>query len=90
VTIRYSKLDHCINHLRQIVQCHSDMTHLPVVWVDIKGHPNGGRAIPDFDQVHTCREFTALREWSTEHDHIVKQIVREQVKASSHNTIYEG
>lgn len=81
----FQKLDHCINHLRQIVQCHGDMTPLPIIWADIKEHPNGGRALPDFDQVHTCRDFTALREWSTEQDQMVKQMVGQQLKPSSHS-----
>jgi hypothetical protein len=83
----FPKLDHCINHLRQVVQCHGDMTPLPVVWDNIKRHPDGGKAIPDFDQIHTCRDFTALREWSTEQDQTVKEMARQQLNPSSHSAV---
>lgn len=87
---RRMHIDHCINHLRQIVQCHGDMTPLPVIWVDIKNHAHGGRTIPDFDQVHTCRDFTALREWSTEQDQIVLQMSGQKLKPSSYGTVQES
>ena len=72
------------------MQCHGDMTPLPVIWVAIKGFPNGGRAIPNFDQVHTCRDFTALREWSTKQDQMAKQMVGQQLKPPSHDTVQES
>lgn len=68
--------DHCINHIRQIIQCHGDLTPLPKVWVEVEGAKNGGRKIPDFDQEHTCRDFTTIREWSTRKDQSGKRKAR--------------
>ncbi|KAH8805165.1 hypothetical protein F5884DRAFT_859778 [Xylogone sp. PMI_703] len=74
-------LDHCVNHLRQIIQCHGDMTPLPIVWEEVAGFPNGGRIIPEFDQVHTCRDFRALREWSTIQDQGVRKAAAAEKQA---------
>ncbi|KAI6088720.1 hypothetical protein F4821DRAFT_257559 [Hypoxylon rubiginosum] len=56
-------IEHCINHLRQVVQCHGDVTPYPLVPAS-KKESKQGWITPDFDTVHTCRDFTAIREWS--------------------------
>ena len=59
--------------------------------VNIKEWPNGEREIPEFDQVHPCRDFTARPEWSTKHDQIIKKIVKGQLlTGSSDSTVWEG
>ncbi|KAL6909223.1 hypothetical protein GGI43DRAFT_171852 [Trichoderma evansii] len=52
-------LEHCLDFLRQLVQCTSDLTPIPLVFS--KG---AGFAIPDFEQVHTCRNFDAIHSWA--------------------------
>lgn len=52
-------IEHCLDFLRQLVQCSSDLTPIPLVFS--KG---AGFAIPDFEQVHTCRAFESIREWA--------------------------
>jgi hypothetical protein len=52
-------IEHCLDFLRQLVQCGSDLTPIPLVYS--KG---AGFAIPDFEQVHTCRAFGPIREWA--------------------------
>ncbi|KAJ5509057.1 hypothetical protein N7527_011200 [Penicillium freii] len=52
-------LEHCIDFLRQLVACNSDLTPIPLVYS--KG---AGFAIPDFEQVHTCRNFEMIRQWA--------------------------
>ncbi|KAK8068721.1 hypothetical protein PG994_005337 [Apiospora phragmitis] len=57
-------LSHCIDHLRQAIQCHSDIS--PVVW-------QWSEAAQDNKiygtTVRTCRNFAAVRAWATEHDY---------------------
>ncbi|KAK6853749.1 hypothetical protein PG995_010561 [Apiospora arundinis] len=57
-------LSHCIDHLRQAIQCHSDIS--PVVW-------QWSEATQDNKiygtTVRTCRNFAAVRAWATEHDY---------------------
>ncbi|KAK8063641.1 hypothetical protein PG996_008293 [Apiospora saccharicola] len=57
-------LSHCIDHLRQAIQCHSDIS--PVVW-------QWSEATQDNKiygtTVRTCRNFAAVRDWATEHDY---------------------
>ncbi|KAF5874021.1 putative tat pathway signal sequence protein [Botrytis fragariae] len=58
-------IDHCINHLRQVIQCHGDLTPAPLVPASRYASKKGW-IMPDFDVVHTYRDFKAIREWSTE------------------------
>ncbi|KAF3022016.1 hypothetical protein E8E14_012212 [Neopestalotiopsis sp. 37M] len=58
-------IDHCLNHIRQTVQCHGDLTPIPLIPAS-KNESKKGWITPDFDQYHTCRDFTAIREWSDE------------------------
>ncbi|EME47022.1 hypothetical protein DOTSEDRAFT_50523 [Dothistroma septosporum NZE10] len=53
-------IDHCLNSLRQSVQCHGDLTPIPLRWWDSLGRP-----FTDSDQIHTCRNFTKIRDWAT-------------------------
>ena len=52
--------DHCINHLRQMIQCYGDMTPIPA-----KYYPGLTRNYIDSDRLHTCRNFQAIRDWTT-------------------------
>jgi hypothetical protein len=52
-------LEHCLDFLRQLVQCSSDLTPIPLIYS--KG---AGFAIPDFEQVHTCRNFDPIHHWA--------------------------
>ncbi|KAI1322460.1 hypothetical protein F5Y16DRAFT_386610 [Xylariaceae sp. FL0255] len=58
-------IDHCINQLRQAIQCHSDLTPFPLVPA-VQNASLKGWITPDFDVEHTCRDFSAIRKWSTE------------------------
>lgn len=53
--------DHCINHLRQMIQCYGDITPIPT-----KYYPSLTRNYLDSDRLHTCRNFQAIRNWTTE------------------------
>ena len=52
-------VEHCLDFLRQLVQCTSDLTPIPLVYSKGAGFP-----IPDFEQVHTCRSFEPILEWA--------------------------
>lgn len=52
-------IEHCLDFLRQLVQCTSDLTPIPLVYS--KG---AGLAIPDFEQTHTCRSFEPILLWA--------------------------
>ncbi|KAH8894150.1 hypothetical protein GQ53DRAFT_821252 [Thozetella sp. PMI_491] len=55
----HTHLDHCIDALRQTIQCHGDITPLPKYVDEETGHE-----FTDFHQYHTCRDFDMLREWA--------------------------
>ena len=55
------KPDHCLNHIRQIIQCHMDLT--PVTSIRFESVDT---SVGNFDQVHTCRDLGNLREWMVE------------------------
>ncbi|RDW82937.1 hypothetical protein BP5796_04428 [Coleophoma crateriformis] len=56
-------LEHCIDNLRESLMCEGDMTFYPMLWAE-----NMGRVIPDFEVVHTCRDYSALKEWADNRD----------------------
>jgi hypothetical protein len=52
--------DHCIDYIRQTIQCHGDLTPIPERWWD-----SAQRSYSDTGLTHTCRDFGALRGWMT-------------------------
>jgi hypothetical protein len=50
--------DHCLNHLRQVVQCHMDLIPVRTAYFEEMNTEVG-----DFDQVHMCRDIHKLRHW---------------------------
>ncbi|KAK4090748.1 hypothetical protein Purlil1_4884 [Purpureocillium lilacinum] len=57
-------LSHCIDHLRQAIQCHSDISAVVWQWSEA-AHDNKIYG----STVRTCRNFDAVRQWATEHDY---------------------
>ncbi|KAB5528940.1 hypothetical protein GE09DRAFT_1149012 [Coniochaeta sp. 2T2.1] len=53
--------DHCLDVLRESIQCHSDLTPIPYRWF-----PNSQYYYSDSRQVHTCRDFGKIRQWLVE------------------------
>ncbi|CZR52525.1 uncharacterized protein PAC_02402 [Phialocephala subalpina] len=53
--------DHCLDHIRQELMCHADLTPIPVIWYE--GH---GRSFVQSDVVHTCRNWGVVREYVKE------------------------
>ncbi|KAF2838637.1 hypothetical protein M501DRAFT_975262 [Patellaria atrata CBS 101060] len=51
--------DHCADMLRQKLMCDADVTIIPYRWV--KGHAD---PYPNFNTLHSCRNFDSIREWS--------------------------
>ena len=54
-------IDHCLDSLRQYIQCAGDTTLVPTKWYE-----NFQGNYADSDQVHTCRSFNFLRDWTTD------------------------
>uniref|UniRef100_A0A0W0G7V4 Tat pathway signal sequence n=1 Tax=Moniliophthora roreri TaxID=221103 RepID=A0A0W0G7V4_MONRR len=54
---RARHLSHCVNSIRQSIQCSSDISAI-VFEEDTR---------PLFEIVHSCRNFTKIREWAIEH-----------------------
>ncbi|KAF1924805.1 uncharacterized protein M421DRAFT_71617, partial [Didymella exigua CBS 183.55] len=54
-------LEHCVDIIRQSIQCHSDITPIPLRWFS-----SVNTTFIDSDQVHTCKNFQKVREWATE------------------------
>lgn len=48
---------HCLNHLRQSIQCHSDLT--PMQWERV-----GNKLILSTKTPHTCRDFDKIHQWA--------------------------
>ncbi|KAK0760705.1 hypothetical protein N5P37_006902 [Trichoderma harzianum] len=59
----FNHVDHCIDYLRQVIMCESDVTPVTSNWVFTHHTPH-----PDFNTMHKCRNFTKLLEWVEEHD----------------------
>lgn len=53
--------DHCIETLRKTLMCHADVTPLLILRDD--NNPIGDR--PDFNLHQKCRDWEAIREWTT-------------------------
>ncbi|TDZ21045.1 Cyclochlorotine biosynthesis protein O [Colletotrichum orbiculare MAFF 240422] len=51
-------LDHCVDILRQNLQCTSDLGVLTYAWVDGRDDP-----WPDFSTQHKCRNFEKVVDW---------------------------
>lgn len=43
--------------------CEGDMTFYPMLWSESQK-----RIVPDFEVVHTCRDYNALRDWALDRD----------------------
>ncbi len=60
MTLPLMKVGHCINHIRQSLQCHADLT--PMEW-----KLDGLKLILKTDTPHTCRNFDRIHAWATSH-----------------------
>lgn len=71
--------DHCLDYIRQQIQCHGDLTPLNVI--SLSGFEPFFVAEPRSDTVHTCRKFSQARSWSESHpsyyDEMDKHIVQD-------------
>jgi hypothetical protein len=54
-----SELDHCLDYLRQAVQCAGNLTPLTYQYSESRG-----RRYPVFGAQHTCRDFGKIHEWA--------------------------
>ena len=54
-------VDHCIDMIRQVLMCHSDVTIVTHSWVDAYETP-----FPDFNTWHKCRDFQKINDFAAE------------------------
>jgi hypothetical protein len=50
--------DHCLDHLRQQLMCHADLTPIPVIWYEAHG-----RSFVQSDVIHTCRNWDMIQDF---------------------------
>ncbi|KAG6915681.1 hypothetical protein DXG01_010470 [Tephrocybe rancida] len=62
---RQGHLGHCVNSLRQSLQCNADIS--PIIWRKLENK----RILPRFDIVHSCRDFDKIREWGLGHRTVI-------------------
>ncbi len=55
-------INHCVDALRERIQCSADNEVLPYYWWDMQG-----LTIPDFAVTRQCRNFESLRSWVEGH-----------------------
>lgn len=55
-------LDHCIEILRQVIMCRSDVTMVTYNWVEGLDNP-----YPNFNVPHQCRDFEKILDWVEDH-----------------------
>lgn len=53
--------DHCLDYIRQSVQCSGDLTTMTFNFQAARG-----RLVADFDALHTCRKFDSFHDWALE------------------------
>ncbi|OCT49182.1 hypothetical protein CLCR_04949 [Cladophialophora carrionii] len=61
LTIFAVPLEHCVDSIRQTIQCYSDINTIP--WVI---SPRHHRPAPDAHTTHMCRRFDKIQEWAKE------------------------
>ncbi|KAH7336737.1 hypothetical protein BKA65DRAFT_402190 [Rhexocercosporidium sp. MPI-PUGE-AT-0058] len=61
---RRDHLEHCINHIREGIQCHSDLT--PMEW-----YLAGNKIILKADTTHTCRNFNRIHDWAAQRKTVI-------------------
>ncbi|KAF9257637.1 hypothetical protein L218DRAFT_879031, partial [Marasmius fiardii PR-910] len=62
-------LSHCIEHLRQGIICHSDVSTIVWRWI-----PERNRTMGILDLPHQCRRFDRIQEWAKDPEHQLKFI----------------
>ena len=55
-------LDHCLDTLRQFVQCKADVALLTYDWI-----PGYRRPWPNFSVQHECRNWNTIDQWAADH-----------------------
>ncbi|RYP69931.1 hypothetical protein DL771_005791 [Monosporascus sp. 5C6A] len=50
-----SQVEHCVETVRQVLQCGANVTPLSIIWDD-----GVGMLLDDFEREHTCRDYQAL------------------------------
>jgi len=61
----YQCVDHCLDIIRQQLQCSSDVGMFGQRWIQRKGKDMN--VFPIFDTIHKCRNFNDILTWAKKH-----------------------
>jgi len=67
-------LDHCIDFIRQELQCHGDLTPMKWIW-----SPAINRTVLTPEASHVCRNWDSIHQWAKERMHIQTEEERQRV-----------
>jgi Mycotoxin biosynthesis protein UstYa len=56
-------IEHCVDMIRQQLMCKYDTGFITFRWIEGLDIP-----YPDFNTVHKCKNYDAIREWSATHE----------------------
>ncbi|KAL8346158.1 hypothetical protein RB601_004036 [Gaeumannomyces tritici] len=59
-------ITHCLDTLRQVLMCNVDTGVLGQVWT-LQPEATVVQAFPDFNTLHKCKDYEAVRKWGEEH-----------------------
>ena len=60
--------DHCVDFLRQAIQCQGDLTPMKWYWSDVIHEP-----VLRPESPHTCRKWENIQEWALQRVHILSE-----------------
>jgi Mycotoxin biosynthesis protein UstYa len=64
----YHGSDHCIDYLRQVLMCHSDVTPITHKKRPAGYNPALADWVPNFSTPHTCRNFQKIHDWAKKYN----------------------
>lgn len=62
--------DHCIDMLREVIMCQADVT--PITFFNNLHLPSRKLPMPDFNTIHTCRNFDAVLDWNNNNERTIQ------------------
>ncbi|CAK43888.1 hypothetical protein M747DRAFT_356016 [Aspergillus niger ATCC 13496] len=61
IKVSHAELEHCLDWLRQHIQCHADPTFIPIHWTT-----NDASPVASDDGNHQCADWSQVEEWMAE------------------------
>ncbi|KAH8809397.1 hypothetical protein F5884DRAFT_753882 [Xylogone sp. PMI_703] len=67
-------LDHCIDFIRQAVQCHADLTPMRWYWSEAVD-----QAVLKAESPHTCRKWDNIQKWAMDRIHVLSEAEKAKI-----------